>query len=376
MTTIPLFGKQYTQDELRRRVGSMDQVAGIRTVQLDDGRERPTRAAYIHNGSGLALWVLVDRCLDVSAASYNGIPMAWRSRTGDVAPQYYEAEGVRWLRSFFGGLVATCGLITAGPPQSNSALEGTGLHGRIGNTPATDVCIVQEWQGDEYVLSVSGLMRESRVFGENLTLRRTISTKLGAKRFWLDDVLTNEGFQETPYMLLYHCNIGWPVVDEGSEMISPSRYVAPRDVDAKQDRENWNRFEGPVHGYREKVYYHDMQADSDDMVTAAVVNDRINGAGGLGVYVKYRRNTLPRFMEWKQMGEQDYTVGFEPASCTVEGREVEAEQGLLHSLKPGESRSFHLELGAVTTPDEVDALRAGCSQGTPELVDSYRRFIS
>ena len=375
MENIPLFGKRYTRDDLRRRVGNMDQIAGVRTVQLDDGRERPTRAAHIHNGGGLALWVLLDRCLDVAAASYKGMPMGWRSRTGDVAPQYYEAEGIRWLRSYFGGLVGTCGLTNAGPPQAESELHGTGLHGRINNTPASDLCVTQEWRGGDYVLSVSGLMRETQIFGENLTLRRTISTKLGENRFWLDDVLTNEGFEETPFMLLYHCNVGWPAVDEGSELIAPSRYVAPRDAEAEDGKENWRRFDGPTHGYREKVYYHDMLPDDEGMVTAAVVNDRIGSEGGFGVYVKYRRDTLPRFIQWKQMGEQDYTVGLEPATCTVQGRQFDEELGVLQRLAPGETRSFHIEFGAVTTSEELEALRADCGRAAPELVDNFRRFI-
>src|SRR5437867_4121789 len=107
---MKLRGKDYSAGDLRRRVGNMDQVAGVRLVQLDDGNERPTRAALIHTGSGLELTVLIDRCLDIASASYCGRAMGWRSTTGDVAPQFFEPEWLRWLRSYFGGLVTTCGL--------------------------------------------------------------------------------------------------------------------------------------------------------------------------------------------------------------------------------------------------------------------------
>ena len=40
---MEIYGKEYTVKELRKRVGNMDQIAGIRTVELDDGNERPTR---------------------------------------------------------------------------------------------------------------------------------------------------------------------------------------------------------------------------------------------------------------------------------------------------------------------------------------------
>lgn len=373
---MEIYGKKYTVKELRRRVGNMDQIAGIRTVTLDDGNERPTRAALIKTGSGLELTVLLDRCLDIASASFCGKAMGWRSTTGDVAPQYYEAEWLRWLRSYFGGLVTTCGLINVGAPDEKSGLLGTGLHGRIGNTPARNVQVSQEWQGNDYVLSVTGTMRETVVFGENLTLTRTVRTKLGERRFWLHDVVTNEGFKTTKYMLLYHCNIGWPAVDAGSELITPSRYVAPRDPVAEDGKEKWGKLDPPIHNYAEKCYYHDMVADRNGMVTAAIVNSGFRSKGeGFGVYLKYNKKQLPRFVEWKQMGEQDYVVGFEPCNCGVEGKAVDEKQGLLHSLRPGESRQFDLEFGPITEKKEVDALKAACGKVKTEFVDSYRHFV-
>jgi len=370
-----VYKKKYSVPDLRRRMGNMDQIAGIRIVTLDDGNERPARAAIIHTGSGLELTVLLDRCLDIASASYCGRAMGWRSTTGDVAPQYYEAEWLRWLRSYFGGLVTTCGLSNVGAPTKDSALLGNGLHGRIGNTPARDIKVTQEWQGDEYVLSVTGTMRETVVFGENLTLTRTVSTTLGATSFQIRDVVTNEGFKKTPFQLLYHCNIGWPAVDAGSELIMPTRAIAPRDAEAENGKENWHRCDPPIHGYKEKVYYHDMAAAKDGTVTCALVNDGWKRGEGFGVYVKYNKNELPRFVEWKQMGEQDYVVGFEPCNCGVEGRHVDEELGLLHQLKPGDRRSYTLEFGAIIDEKEVKTLRAARAKVKTKWAKSYREFV-
>ncbi|MCC6797347.1 MAG: aldose 1-epimerase family protein [Candidatus Hydrogenedentes bacterium] len=370
-----IYKQKHKIADFRRRIGNMDQVAGIRLVTLEDGNERPTRAALIHTGSGLELTVLLDRCLDIASASYCGKAMGWRSTTGDVAPQYYEAEWLRWLRSYFGGLVSTCGLSNVGAPTKDSALLGNGLHGRIGNTPARDIKVTQEWQGDDYVLSVAGTMRETVVFGENLTLTRTVSTKLGATSFQIHDVVTNESFKKTPFQLLYHCNIGWPTVDAGSELITPTQTIAPRDAEAEDGKENWNRCDPPIHGYKEKVYYHDMAPAKDGTVTCALINDGWKRGEGFGVYVKYNKNELPRFVEWKQMGEQDYVVGFEPCNCGVEGRHVDEELGLLHYLKPGERRTYTLEFGAITEAKEVKALRSGRAKVKTKWTKSYRDFV-
>ena len=372
---MKVYGKKYSVDELRRRVGNMDQIAGVKLVQLDNGNERPARAAILHTGSGLEVVVVLDRGMDIASASYQGRAMGWRSTTGDVAPQYYEAEGIRWLRSYFGGLVTTCGLTTVGAPRPESALLGNGLHGRIGNPPARDVSVTQEWQGDDYVLSVSGVMRETVVFGENLVLRRTVSTKLGETRFWIHDEVVNEGFNKTPFMLLYHCNIGWPAVDAGSELITPSAQVAPRDAVAADTKENWNLCDPPIHQYKEKCYYHDMAADKDGSVTCAIVNDGFAKGDGFGVYVKYNKTQLPRFVEWKQMGEQDYVVGLEPCNCGVEGRQIDEELGLLESLKPGEVRQFDLEFGAIYDEKQVKALRAARNKVKTKFVVSYKEFV-
>lgn len=372
---MDIFGKQYTPNELRRRIGNMDQIAGIRLVQLEDANERTGRAAIIHTGGGLEITVLLDRGMDIASASHNGRAMGWRSTTGDVAPQYYEAEGIRWLRSYFGGLVTTCGLTNVGAPGADSALQGNGLHGRIGHTPARNLQVVQEWRGDDYVLSVTGTLRETSVFGENITLTRTVHTKLGEKRFWIHDVLENEGFKETPYMLLYHCNIGWPALDAGAELLAPTRQIAPRDATAADGKEAWATMDAPTHGYAEKVYYHDMQPASDGAVTVAVLNNRFAEGEGFGVYLKYNPQQLPRFVQWKMMGEQDYVLGLEPCNCGVEGRAVDESLGLLHCLAPGQREEKELEFGAVTTAAEADAIRQCVGTDAPQWVDSYQRFV-
>ena len=52
-------------------------------------------------------------------------------------------------------------------------------------------------------------------------------------------------------------------------------------------------------------------------------------------------------------GTREYVVGMEPANCKVEGRNKDRERGILQFLKPGESREYHLEIGVLTTLDEV-----------------------
>lgn len=372
---MKVHGMPLDSNALRQRIGNMDQVAGIKLVQLEDGPERPGRAALFHTGSGLRFMVYLDRGMDIPSAEYCGKAMGWRASVGDMAPQYYEAEGIRWLRNYFGGLLTTCGLQNVGAPAGDSAESGDGLHGRIGNTPARDIQVFQGWEGDDYVLRLRGTMRESRLFGENLTLTRTVWTKLGEERFWIEDTILNDGFQVSPVMLLYHCNIGWPAVEAGSQVACPSRQFAPRDDEARKDGNDWSKLDAPTHGYQERVFFHDMAPDDDGMVTAAVLNERlVAGENGFGVYVKYRKAELPRFTQWKMLGEQAYVVGLEPCNCGVQGRAQDEADGLLQHLEPGQTLHTSLEFGVVRDANDGGDLLRWQSESPSKGCASYRDF--
>lgn len=369
-----LYGQKMTAPEVRQRVGCMDQVAGIRLATLQSGRAQGLRAALVHTGSGLDFTVLLDRGMDIGAATWQGAALGWRGSVGDVAPAFFEPEHLRWLRSFQGGLVATCGLSNVGGPQEGSESTGLGLHGRIGAIPADDVCVSQEWEGDNYVLRVSGVMRETSVFGEKFRLKRTITAWAGESRIALHDELTNESFAPQPFQLLYHCNIGWPVVREGARVLAPSRCIAPRDATAAAGIAAWNELSDPVAGYAEQVFYHDLVAGPDGMVTCAIVNGDFSQPEALGVYVRYSADTLPRFAQWKMMGQQEYVVGLEPANCGVQGRAHDEAEGLLEQMEPWGKRDYRLEFGVIGTAADYQQVQERIGTAEPKVCESYRDF--
>jgi hypothetical protein len=350
-----LYGRTFTRQELSRRVGSMDQAAGVRLSELTDGVGRGVRTAHLRTGSGLNATLLIDRGLDIYDADMNGMPLAWVSPTGPTHPAYYEEPGLGWLRGFCGGLMVTCGLTTMG---AASVDEGTplGLHGRASNTPASHVNAGEGWEGDQYVLFVEGDIREAGVFGENLLLKRRVEARLGENGISVSDTVINQGFQRTPHMLLYHINAGFPVLDEGSRLIAPSRRVTPRDEDARGGLNEWHSFSAPIPNFREQVFFHDMAAAPDGYVTAALVNPALNGGQGFGFYVRYRQRELPCFNEWKMMGEGVYTVGIEPATTHPLGRAAARADGSLQFLMPGEERHYRVEFGVLTSQVEIEQL--------------------
>lgn len=356
-----LWGRDWTRRELMERVGDIEQIADVRRSTLTEGRSKAVDVFDFTTGTGFAFTVVPDRAMDVVKASYNGIPMAWRSSAGDTHPAYFDQEGREWLRGFFGGLVATCGVTSAGAAAEDDG-ESLGIHGRIGNAPAARVSHGGYWEGDEYIFWASGVMREGGLFQHELELRRVITTKLGSNSFTIKDTVVNIGWQDSPFMILYHCNYGFPVVDSGSEVVTPAQKVAPRDADAEDGKESYYRLHDPVKDYAEKVYYHDVKGGPDGGALIGIVN-RAREFGG---YIRYNTKQLPFLIQWKQMGQGWYTCGLEPANCLVEGRDKDREAGRLQFLKPQEERTIELELGVLAGNDdiagfdaEVKSLRGG-----------------
>ncbi|MEA3406637.1 MAG: aldose 1-epimerase family protein [Chloroflexota bacterium] len=352
---VELYGQSWTRQELMRYVGRMSQLGGVRLSQIQDGKAQGLRTAEFETGTGFSFTVLLDRGMDVGAAKYKGASLSWQSSTGPSHPAYFERQGLGWLRTFHGGLVTSCGMTSAGAPCTDEG-EELGLHGRISHIPATNVWADGAWEDDEYEMWVQGRMRETAVFGENLTLSRRIWTRLGQSRVCLQDVVRNEGFQRTPHMMLYHCNFGFPLLAEGTELIAPSRDVTPRDEVAAPGLDNHARYEAPIAGYEEQCFYHDMEADEEGYVTLVLANRAYHDGEGLGVYLKYRQAELPRFTQWKMVCAGTYVTGMEPANCLVEGRDKDRERGILQFLDPGEEREYMLEIGVLANNAEIDEL--------------------
>lgn len=335
-----------SKQDLVKRVGRMDQLAGVKLVEAADGQARGSRQFYVWTGSGLSFDVQAERALDISACRYKGIPIAWASSVGEVHPAYYEPAGLGWLRSFTGGLLATCGLDQWGPPNEDMGDE-LGQHGRVSNLPAQYVNYSAGWVGEEYELEISGEVRQTRVFGENLVLRRRITTRLGSSTIRIADVVTNEGFTPHPHMILYHFNLGFPLLSEDAELTVDAMETAPRDAEAAAGAEAWMRFQPPTAGYQEQVFRHRPKADVEGKVQVEVRNQRL----GLGLRLSYDNANLPYLLEWKMMGEGMYVLGIEPANCSVmDGRAAAREQGDLPYLEPGESRQYELTIELFTLP--------------------------
>ena len=332
--------KPYTTHDLTPRVGRMEQLASIRRLVSDDGKGRGMRVLEVNNGSGLAFTVYPDRGMDIGQAYYKGIPLAWVSRNREVAPTYYDSESCEWLRSWGGGLLTGCGLINVGGPNTVNG-ERHGLHGRLSHIPAEEVNTFSDWTEDGvYTLSASGRMCHGKVFGENLVLTRHIATALGEASITIRDTVENKGFAPSPVMLLYHMNLGWPLVDAGATLEATEHKVTPQNEYSATGLSEWSKISDPIPGFSEQVYYHSLPKNRQGVASIRLVNPKLK----IAFHIAYRVAELPYLVQWKMMGQGEYVVGLEPANCYPEGQEQIAKRGLLRQLKAGEKIETFLKL--------------------------------
>jgi hypothetical protein len=233
------------------------------------------------------------------------------------------------------------------------AQETYGVHDRMAMIPAQLMRYGEHWEGDECILEAEGRVTQAQAYGENLVLTRRYTARLGEARFFMRDEIVNEGWLPTEHMLLYHMNIGFPVVDEGSELIAPvTKPPAIPDGLPVGDAAEYSRFVAPQKDWLLQGFRLEMAAEADGSVPVGIVN-----RDGFGMYVVYNQRQFSQYLEWRMMGEGQYAVGIEPCTNTF-GRSIARELGQLITLQPGDRRVYEIEVGVLDGADAVAAFRA------------------
>ena len=188
-----------------------------------------------------------------------------------------------------------------------------------------------------------GDVRQAHVFGESLTLEREIRIGLAGTTIELDDVVRNDGFAPTPHMILYHVNVGWPVLGEHAEVVAG--VGEPRVATRRPQGADWRVVDPPQLPVRGAgLGAHAARRTAGGLGRAAVLNSDIGDGRPLGVELAWSHDTLPRLFQWRVMSDQNYVIGLEPGNAPIEGRARAREEGTLVILEPGEERRTTLRI--------------------------------
>jgi hypothetical protein len=326
-------------DEIQHYIGNQAQLGGSRHYVLSDGWGRNLRGIDINSGSGLQYTILPDRGMDISLASFKGNNLVYISCNGETHPAYFEPENFGWLHTFTGGLLTTCGLTYLGAPVTDEG-ENLGLHGRYSTIPAKQVADLSTWVGDDYFIKIRGIVEEGHIFGFKLRLEREITTVQGQNRISIKDKITNFGNKPSPYTILYHMNLGYPLLSEDAELIIDPVKTIPRDDSAASGLNEHKSFIKPVQGFMEQVFIHTMKANPDGETSAILQNVKL----GVALTIKFKIAQLLYLAEWKMMGQGEYVLGLEPSNIPLNNRKVLKEQKILPLLQPGESTSNDIDI--------------------------------
>lgn len=318
---------------MNKYIGHPNQVFGVEGMRLAGGKGDGMRMLYVRNGKGLEFWVSVDRCADISRLSLKGDNFGYMAPCGYVSPKYYDDKGLGFLKSFTAGFFTTCGLTAVGSPCTDEG-EELPLHGTISNTPCENIGY---WTADDGI-HIKATVRDAAIFSHQLVLEREYIVSLEKNEIKLCDTVKNIGSKDCPLEILYHCNMGYPLLDENAEITIPSNEVLPRNDHARTGILDCLKVEKPKKDYEEMCFYHTLSGKTE----VKIVNHNIKK----GLKMSYDTNELKYFTQWKMMGEYDYVMGLEPGNCLPDGRNVMRENGILEILKPSEKKAFNLKFEA------------------------------
>lgn len=312
---------------MKNYVGDPLQIRGAEQYILQNGRGDGMHFLYVRNGMGLEVWISLDRAADVSRVIYKGNNMGYFSPCGYVAPAFYDGVGAGFLKSFTAGFFTTCGLTAVGSPCTDGG-EELPLHGTISHIPARLDALEEDNNG----LTVKVTVKDAMIFGRKLTLKRKYVFSYTENSFSVEDKVTNDADVESPYMLMYHCNMGHPLLSENSKVVIPNNGITARNEHSQRFIDTALQMEQPQTAYEERCYYYDVK-ENGGCANAGIFNPDINA----GVVLTYDKQQLPCFTEWKMMGKKDYVLGLEPGNCLPDGRDVMRREGILRYLGPDET---------------------------------------
>lgn len=342
----------------KEKISHYSQLGGIETSVLDNGTERSNRIAWVNTGTGLRYKVVIDRAMDIGDAFYNASSIGWINKTGIRTPQPFSHKGIDWLKTFGGGLLTTCGLAHTGGSESDEYGD-RGLHGDFSNIPAEIISIQQPDPAlGKFDMSIKGVIRETRIFGHCYELTRTISSRIGDAVINIKDEIVNRGNTPAPHMILYHFNFGWPLIDEGTDILWKGNWKPRNGPESASIFKPGNPFQkcvAPIDAHNatgEEVAIVDIEADAQGNSLCGVFNQRL----GFAVTLTFKKEKLPWFINWQHWARGEYVTGLEPANIPPMGQAAARSQNLLEFIEPGQSKTYELQLSVETDTRTIQNL--------------------
>ncbi len=234
----------------------------VKKLTLHGGKQEGVDVIVVNNGK-LEFTVIPTRGMNVLEVKMGDIRLGWNSPVKEVVhPQFINLQsrgGLGWLEGFNEWMVR-CGLEWAGHPGKDKFINNTGdkaemdltLHGKIGNTPASEVEVVID-RAPTPRIRIRGRVDERMFYGPKLELWTEISTEPGADTFRIADEVTI-GAYDQEFQVIYHANYRSPLLEGGSRFVSAAKEVRPFNAHAAKSLSSFGEYVAPTKNFVEQVY--------------------------------------------------------------------------------------------------------------------------
>lgn len=297
---------------MNAKINNLMQVASVSRYKITSGKSQGLNVIDCNNGV-IRFLLNESKALDVMQLYHQGVNVSFLSKNA------FTNREINFDNRFEGGMLYTCGFDSVG------GRDGYETHGSFHQTTAE----VVRAECNENGITVEANIRNSALFGKNLLIRRTVFTEIGSSTVRISDTLINEAYVPEDYCVLYHVNFGYPMLDEGAEIVANIEKITPRTEWAECNLPTATLIEKPEHAKEETCYYLELNTPEISLVNSTL---------GKKCTLSYSGETLPCFIEWKSMASGDYALGLEPTTTLLD------DNFEYDTIGAGESIDFFIEL--------------------------------
>ncbi|MHC4996048.1 MAG: aldose 1-epimerase family protein [Planctomycetota bacterium] len=327
----------------------------VRKHRLHGGKQEGVEILEIENGP-MTMRLSPTCGMTIQEVVCGDVRLGWESPVKEVVhPAWINTltrSATGWLEGFNGWLVR-CGLEQFGAPGPDDHHLGKAevpvtqltLHGKVAYLPVSELSMTVDMKAP-HTIRLRSEVNEVMMYGPKLRLTTELAIDPGATEFTVTDTVTNLGGQTQEFGLLYHTNLGAPILGDGARLVAPAKRVQPRDAEsAKAGAKSYDVYGPPKKGSLEQAFFIDLFADTHH-------NTRMmlrNAGGDRGVAMGFSIEELPHFTLWKAQHDarDGYATGLEPGTNHPFDRATERAAGRVPKLKAGQSHQAKLRFSVL-----------------------------
>lgn len=317
------------------------QLAQIEQYRSTNGETAGDRIISGRSLGGFQFTLHPDRGLDLGQLEYCGLPLGWVGPAGFPSASRFPPDGENGLGILraFSGFLVTCGYDYFGGSASSGAdhfdyplrtEQHYPVHGRAWTLPAEIEVSRIDWgasKGPEII--VSGRLWQRSLLGEQIQCIRKYRFAIGRPRFELHDTVTNIGYKPVPHRLLYHINLGYPLIDTGTVI---EGFPLADDMPAKV---------GPLGDEQDQRFRFVDRSECGEAIKVIAPPST-----GLRLLIEPLSERFQKIGQWWNRYPGMNVMGVEPASADLPTTDENGRWAPDQWLQPGESAEYRIRFSA------------------------------